>query len=249
VRTIILSAVAAALLGGCAAQSTCPRVIYLDGAGWYGGDRSVRSGLRKAGFAGTVERFEWSSLLGPLPDHVTAGANHPKVAELADRITQLRRARPDCKIVLIGLSAGTGIIVNALERLPTDVTVDHVVLLSPSVSDGHNLSEALKHIDGRLYATSSPHDALLAAASSAGMERGRPAGRKGFKIPRDLDINALNQYRKLVHLPWRPAYVAYGWDGRHVSVTNSDFIRVVIAPRIMEDQPYPLDRPAVAMRR
>jgi len=246
-RNIILVIVTAAVvpLIGCTAPLSCPRVIFLDGAGWYTADASVRTGLHRAGFSAAVERFGWSSMLGPLPDHVMAGANHPKVKELAQRVIRLRRANPDGQIVLMGLSAGTGIIVNTLEKLPADVAVDYVVLLSPSVSSRHNLSGALQHVKHRLYATSSPHDTILAATVSAGLEAGTPAGRVGFRVPAGLDSRRRKLYSKLVNLPWQPEYVAYNWDGGHVSATDSEFIRVVIAPRIMDQHPYPLDQPAI----
>lgn len=248
VLLIILVIVAGAISAGCQAPLTCPRTIYLDGAGWASGDKPIRTGLREAGFHGPVERFGWTSFLGPLPDHLMAGANHPKVSALADRVTALRRANPNGKIVLMGLSAGTCIVVHALEKLPLNVSVDYVVLLSPSISSRHDMTKALRHVKHRLYATSSPHDAILIAARSAGLESGRPAGQVGFKLPRHAgrtDSTRNKLYSKLVNLPWRPGYVAYGWDGGHVSVTDSQFIRVVIAPRIMDDQGHPLDRPMI----
>lgn len=230
------------VLTGCQAPLTCPRTIFLDGAGWASGDGPVRRGLKKAGFPGPVERFGWSSLLGPLPDHLMAGRNHPKVSALAERITALRRACPRGKIVVMGLSAGTCIIVHALEKLPDDVAVDYVVLLSPSISSRHDLSKALRHVEYRLIATYSRHDGILAATPSAGLANGRPAGRVGFRPPRNFNTARQELYRKVVNLPWRPGHVAYGWDGGHVSVTASRFIQVVIAPRILDDLPHPLDR-------
>ncbi len=221
-----------------------PRAIYLDGAGWYSGDGPVREGLRKAGFPGRVERFGWSSMLGPLHDHVNACDRHPAAEKLARHVTKLRRSGGKERIVLIGLSAGTRIIISALERLPDEVSVDHVVLLSPSVSSLHDLTRSLPHVRGRLYATYSAHDQLLAVALSAGLERGRPAGQVGFKPPSDAEAETRKLYQKVVSLPWRPEYIAYGWDGGHVSVTSPEFIRAVIAPRILGDLPHPLDSPA-----
>jgi pimeloyl-ACP methyl ester carboxylesterase len=238
-----VAAICAAVLGGCAEPAVGPRVIFLDGSGWYTGDGSVRDGLRRAGFPGPVERFEWSSLLGPGYDHVSAGSGHPRAADLARRIVELRQNDPGSKLVLMGLSAGTSLIVSALERLPENVSVDYVVLLSPSISSRHDLSKALRHVGRRLYATSSPHDAILAVAPSAALEPGRPAGRVGLEMPRGLTPAERLAYRKVHNLPWRPGYVAYGWDGAHTSVTARDFIRVVIAPRILHDLPHPLDRP------
>lgn len=238
----------AALMYGCASDVTTPRVIFLDGAGWYSGDGPVRAGLRQAGFVGPVERYGWSSGLGPLHDHLVVGPSHPRTRSLARRITQLRQADPNGKIILMSLSAGSGIVVHALEQLPPDIAVDHVVVLSPSICSRHDLTQALRHVKGRLYVTTSMQDHILAAAGSAGMEGGPPAGQKGFVLPDYGNAETKRLYQKVIHLPWRPGYSAYGWDGGHVSVTRSDFIRVVIAPRIMEDLPHPLDRPMVPSR-
>jgi pimeloyl-ACP methyl ester carboxylesterase len=244
-RPVIAMALVAAAVGGCGQPAAGPRVIFLDGAGWYGSERPVRSGLREAGFAGTVERFGWSSLLGPVHDHVTASADHHKVPALVRRIVAVRRAAPGDRLVLMGLSAGTSLIVSALERLPEGMAVDSVVLLSPSISSRRDLTAALGHVTGRLYATHSPRDRLLAGAPSAGLEAGPPAGQVGLRIPPDAEPPTRDLYRKVINLPWRPGYVAYGWDGGHISVTAAPFIRAVIAPRILDDRPHPLDRPPV----
>jgi pimeloyl-ACP methyl ester carboxylesterase len=230
-------------LAGCAQDLTGPRAIYLDGAGWYGGDKPVRAGLRQAGFQGPVDRYNWASLLGPVHDHVWANKDHPKAAALSRRIARLRQADAKSPLILLGLSAGSSIIVSALEQLPQGVQVDHVVLLSPSVSARHDLAEALRHVKHRLYATYSPYDTVLATAPSAGLEGGRPAGQVGFSQPADLAPAKQELYRKVVNLRWRPGHAAYGWDGGHVSVTSADFISAVIAPRILSDAPHPLDRP------
>ncbi len=240
-RILTAIMILAICLGGCSQYEPGPRAIYLDGAGWYTGDGPVRQGLREAGFAGKIERFGWSSMLGPLADHVTAGPGHPKAKQLSRYLTKLRQGGPDDKLVLMGLSAGTSIVVSALEKLPPGVSVDHVVLLSPSVSSRRDLTEALRHVKYRLYVTSSPHDVLLACSASAGLESGRPAGQVGFEPPQDANDETRELYRKVVTLPWRPGYAAYGWDGGHVSATSAEFIRVVIAPRILEDRPHPLD--------
>ena len=242
----LLGVMLIALLAGCASDLSTPRVIFLDGAGWYTGDGPVRAGLQKAGFNGPVERFGWASGLGPLHDHLVVGPSHPRTRALAERITRLRQANPKGRIVVMGLSAGTRVVVCGLEKLPPSVWVDHVVLLSPSISSRHDLSKALRHVKGRLYFTTSTQDGILSTACSAGMEGGRPAGQAGFVLPNHPSADTKNLYRKVVPLPWRPGYLAYGWDGGHVSATSSEFIRVVIAPRIIDDSPHPLDQALVS---
>lgn len=240
-----LVVLACGMLAGCGGDHslTCPRVLFLDGAGWYTADSSVRKGLKEAGYEGTVERFGWSSIaLGALVDHLTAGPDHPAVESLARRITDLRRANPSERIDVMALSAGTAIAVYALEQLPPDVRVDHVVLLSPSISCRTDLRDALLHVKARLYYTQSPYDSLLAMGSSAGGEGGRPAGRVGFFPPENLDPGSMHLYEKVTPLLWLPEYAAYGWNGGHVSSTSPEFIRVVIAPRLKDEERHPMDK-------
>jgi hypothetical protein len=225
-----------ALAGGCASQAmTCPRVIFLDGAGWYTGDGPVRRGLLNAGYPGEVERFGWSAMLGAPLDHLTAGPDHPKTEALAERITGLRRENPDGHIVLIGLSSGTTLIVYALEKLPADIEVNDVVLLSSSISGSTDLRSALSHVKDKMYVTVSPHDAILALGDCSGPEPGEPAGRAGFLLPMDLSLGGVGQslYRKIQYVPWRNEYAELGWSGNHTGVTSSKFIQTVIAPKIM----------------
>ena len=136
--------------------------------------------------------------------------------------------------------------VRALEELPRGVDVDHVLLLSSSVSSRHNLAEALEHVRGRLYATVSRKDMLLASlAVGADGKLGSPAGRRGFVLPRELSDHQQRLYAKVINLPWRPAYAGFGWKGGHFHVTRGRFIKNVIAPRLLGYRPFPLDRPLV----
>jgi pimeloyl-ACP methyl ester carboxylesterase len=237
-RSIGVSLVTAALVlvaAGCSPPSmTCPRVVFLDGAGWPTGDRPVREGLASAGYPGPVERFGWSRL-GPLADHVLAGPDHLKTDELAGRITDLRRANPDGQIVLMGLSSGCTIIVYALERLTADVKVDEVVLLSASTSTRTDLREALTHVRGRMYVTINPRDPVLAAGESSGPRSGDPAGRMGFQAPEDLPLDEDGQalYRKVEYILWKPEYGDLGWQGGHTGATAARFIQTIIGPKVM----------------
>jgi pimeloyl-ACP methyl ester carboxylesterase len=236
-RIVLVAAVWVFLVGGCVQHPsmTCPRVVFLDGAGWPTGDRPVREGLTKAGYPGPVERFGWSMMLGPLADHVLAGPDHPMTNELAGRLTDLRRANPDGQIVLMGLSSGCTIIVYALEKLTADVKVDEVVFLSASTSTRTDLREALTHVRGRMCVTINPHDPILAVGESSGPQSGEPAGRIGFQAPEDLPLDEDGQalYSKIEYILWRPEYGKLGWQGGHTGATAARFIETVIGPKVM----------------
>ncbi|MBN1341062.1 MAG: hypothetical protein JXQ73_00175 [Phycisphaerae bacterium] len=244
-RTAILALAACA--AGCQSGNPTPKVIFLDGAGHFGAGYSVRSGLEQAGFVGSFETFSWSSWLGPGADHLVVARSKGKARQLADRIADVRREFPGGKIYVMGLSAGTALIVSALEDLPKGVSVDGVVLFSPSVSATRNLAPALRHVSGRLYATCSPHDGILSAiAVNADGGSGLPAGIQGFTLPVKLARDELMLYAKVVNVPWQPSYVGFGWHGGHVQVTTRGFVQHVVAPRAFSDDPYPLDQPLVS---
>ena len=236
---------------GCASPSVKEggaRVIFLDGAGWSGSHHRIRAGLRAAGYRGRVEDYPWSSLLGPGPDHFLVARKKAKGRQLAERIEKIRAKHPDDPIYLMGLSAGTAVVVFALEQLPPGMYVDHVVLFSPSMSDRHDLTKALQHVRGRLYATCSKYDGILAGvAVNADGVSGRPAGVQGLRMP--SGVKRYDLYARVVNLPWRPAYAGFGWNGGHTSVTTKDFVQRVIAPRILTHKPHPLDRSVAAGER
>ncbi len=230
---------------GCAGPpiaNTDSVVVFLDGAGWSGSHRRVEAGLRAAGYRGHVESFAWSSLLGPGPEHLLVARKKRKARQLAERIAEYRQRKPGGELHLMGLSAGSAVVVFALEQLPANVAVDNVVLFSPSISAKHDLSVAMEHVNGHLYATSSPYDKILAGVfANADGVAGRPAGLHGLRVP--SRVKRYDLYARVVNLPWRPAYADLGWNGSHTGVTRREFVQHVIAPRILSNGPRPLDRP------
>lgn len=225
-------------------------VFYCDGAGWYTSAGSSKAGLRAAGYQGRFKVFGWSSLLGPGPDHLITARSKTVARDLSRRIERVRKVDAEGPIHLMGLSAGTAVILSALEQLAEGVQVDYVVLFAPSVSADRNLRRAMAHVRHRLYATSSPRDGILMTlAINADGKGGPPAGRTGFRLPRGADPATRRAYDRVVNLPWRPAYVAYHWHGGHTGATRSKFVEAVIAPRIMDSRPHPLDRSIMDRRR
>ena len=234
-------------LGGCAEKVRGPVVFYLDGAGWYASAGSVETGLRKAGYKGAFQRFSWSAFLGPAHDHLINAKSGLLAGQLARRIEQARAENPYAPINVMGLSAGTSLVLLALEKLDEDVKVDNVVLFSSSVSCEHNLGKAMRHVKRNLYATTSPHDPILTTLPvNADGKSGAPAGRGGFRLPRGVTRETLCAYQRVINLPWQPSYLGFGWNGNHTSVTGSEFVAAVIAPRILKPEPFPLDRSIAA---
>ncbi|MCB9850966.1 MAG: hypothetical protein H6817_09720 [Phycisphaerales bacterium] len=233
---------------GCASPNPTQRVIFLDGAGHLGAGRSVKSGLRGAGYRGEFKVFHWQSGLLWGVDHLIAARNQHVAQKLADQIEIQRRKYPEGFLSVMGLSAGTGVVLNALALLPDDIDVDSVALFQPSVSATHNLAPAMRHVRGKLYATCSGSDAilgtLLATADGGPLP---PAGKIGFRVPLGLPKQDRIPYARVVNLPWRKKYRSYGWGGGHVSSTRSKFVKNVIAPRVLEQtSAYDATTPQVA---
>jgi len=231
---------------GCANARSGPIAFYLDGAGWYAGSGSVKRGLITGGFAGDFDAHNWSAMLGPAHDHFVHARSKAVAQRLTDKLVQARKDDPDRLILVLGLSAGTSVVLNAIEQLPDGVHVDHIVLFSSSASSVRDLTPVMEHVSGRLYATYSRHDGILAGLPvTADGRGGPPAGRVGFQYPRKPVDETRDAYDRVINLPWRPAYMAYDWDGGHTSVTHSDFVAAVIAPRVLMPDGYPLDRSVV----
>lgn len=236
---------ALAMAAGCGGASRPSAVVlFLDGAGHFTAGGNVRNGLRSAGYDGRFQGYVWTSFLGWGTDHLLVAGSGLKAQGLADRIVRLRRDDPEGEIHVMGLSAGTAVIVNALERLPEGTDVDTVVLFSSSVYANRDLTPALQHVRRALYATCSPHDLILSSlVITADGETGSAAGRTGFRIPPSVPKSRRSEYAKVVNLPWMPNYAAYGWNGGHVAATRAEFVKHVIAPRVLSRGPFPLDRP------
>lgn len=235
-----------AIASGCADAKKGPIVFYLDGAGWYGSSGSVEAGLRQAGYTGDFTTFTWSAFLGPAHDHLVAAHDKSVARRLAHQIERKREADRDGPINVMGLSAGTAVVLSALEELKPGAQVDNVVLFSPTVSGERDLTKIMQHVRRNLYATSSPSDGIVGAlAVNADGKPGIPAGRRGFKMARKSDPATRDAYARVINLPWQPSYIGFDWTGGHTGVTNRIFVAGVIAPRILTSEPYPLDRPIV----
>jgi pimeloyl-ACP methyl ester carboxylesterase len=150
-------------------------IVFVHGAGgdgfWY---RDVEPSVRahesaKASIATeptndihTVYRFKWG-MAGPM---FVMNFNDRKVHDRAeDRLARLLidtlRHVPNRRIDLIAHSAGSGVVLGALQRLPEGMAVRDVMLLQPSVSPGYDIAPALERVGGRLLYTHSTGDVMF----------------------------------------------------------------------------------------
>jgi pimeloyl-ACP methyl ester carboxylesterase len=214
--------------------------LYLDGAGNLGyGQDSVPQGLRAAGFRGDIENIMWTSFTGPLGDQVIRANAFLRADEVTRKIVKFRKNYPNAPVYVIGLSAGTGVAVWGVERLPADVHVDSMVLLGSSLSSTFNMSKCLRHVKNKVFVLTSPQDAVLSGfipvtGTIDGAYLVEPAGLVGLKPPANLKAEDRKAYQeKIVMIPWRSSFETLGNAGGHTDATSYSFVKEFIARHLL----------------
>jgi pimeloyl-ACP methyl ester carboxylesterase len=210
-------------------------------------DRNVTAGMKSGlhqvgGVEPEIQIYDWTG-----PDRGFASLSNTKrhaeqAKVVADMIVRRARQDPSARIVVTGHSAGTGIIVWALERLPEDVKIDELVMIASALSPGYDLSPALSHVRGRAYALNSRLDGIVLGAGTkvfgtVDRLKVEAAGMVGFTIPEKPAIQG--QYEKLVQLPYDPDWMRFGNNGEHIGPMTRSFGRKVISPIILGKGPPP----------
>ena len=217
-------------------------VVCLSGAGAMAGEVDrFRQGLLDGGVRCAIESFEWSSGM-LMVDQVDMEANKAKARVLARRIEEYRAQHPDCPVHLVGVSAGTGLIVWALEDLTPECPVDNVVLIASSLSQEYDLAAALKNVRGRLYSHYSPIDMVLAVGvpltGTVDRTPGPSAGLHGFQPPARAGEDTLGLYDyRLSQVGWTAKDAALGHLGDHLGGTQPAYVRERIANLTWARQP------------
>jgi pimeloyl-ACP methyl ester carboxylesterase len=212
-------------------------------------DREFVRGIQQGGYQGEATIVDWTSGTLGIPALYAEKHNTAEAQKLADRLTQVRKDNPRGRIVLSAHSGGNGIAVWALERLPDGVRVDDVLLLAPALSPDYDLSKALRHVNGHVYAFTSPYDLFILGAGTLLFrtmdgKHADSAGRVGFVTPEGADAA---QYGKLVQQPYQAEWMKYGNIGDHIGVMSRRFVATVIAPLVVRPEqfvPQPEPEPA-----
>jgi hypothetical protein len=211
-------------------------LLHLPGiSGYHWIDRQLLAGLREGGFEGVVDVHDWTgdnAGLGALLERRRHEAESQRVAEA---ITARARKYPKSRIVLTAHSGGTGILVWALEKLPEDVTVDTVLLLAPALSPEYDLSVALSHVRGKVYAFTSELDAFVLGGGTRTFGtidgvKTDAAGRFGFVMPDGADEKLYEE--KLVPMPYTSEWIREGNLGDHIGPMGRRFARNVLTPLV-----------------
>jgi pimeloyl-ACP methyl ester carboxylesterase len=211
--------------------------FYCPGAGNIDfGDAGIREGLQRAGYRGQVASLMWTVSFNPAIDQILRVNARGGAARLADYIKRYADDYPDQSVNVVGLSAGTGVAIWALEDLPPKYMVDNVVLLSSSLYYRYDVSRAVRHVKGKIYVFYSSEDAILAGPMKIfgtidGVIGEDGAGAVGLHPP--------GGESKIVNIAWTHEFSRYGYYGGHTDSTSPDFVRAEIAPRVMTAQTPP----------
>jgi len=238
IRLPLLVVLASVLLAGCT-PGFGPRAehgitFYCPGAGNFDfGDVGIREGLESAGYRGQVASVLWTVAFNPALDQRLGNARLA-AKRLARTIEDYCERYPGRPVNLIGLSAGTGVAIWALEDLKPGYSVENVVLLGSSLWHRYDVSKALRRVKGRIYNYYSPNDPVLAGPMKLfgtvdGVFGDEGAGAVGLHPPRDAD--------RVVNIRWEPKFGQYGYYGNHTDATSPRFVQAYIAKHVMSSEP------------
>src|SRR6266850_967299 len=227
-----------------------PWFLHLNGIG---GERvcdhTLLSGLTAGGFDADFHIYDWTegeTGIVALQRHDT----HPiEARKVADLIIQQFAASPGTPIYATGHSGGAAILTWALELLPDEIKVESVCMFAPALSPQYDMTKALKHVKGKLYVFSSPHDFVVLSTGTkmfGTMDgvRGDAAGLKGFVEPKSADDD---QYKKIVPQPYQRSWaLKYGNVGSHICGLRTRFARDYVAKLLLTGKPPADDDAATA---
>ena len=235
-----------ALAAGCAVlrpQAAAPpvdpaaghaAVFVADGAGNFQiASKMLRSVSRSCGCPIEVVTYEWSHGYGRMiSDQLCFQHARQQGKGLAAAVCEYREQHPGTPIYLLGHSAGSTVIMSALESLPPD-SVERAVLLSPSLSACYDVRPALQTVRCGLHVFYSPYDywylgVITRVVGSADRFWCPTSGRVGFDTPPAADESWL--YSKLYQRPWQPDDRQLGNNGGHYGNYQPDFLRQHILP-------------------
>ncbi|MGD8452706.1 MAG: hypothetical protein PVJ57_12880 [Phycisphaerae bacterium] len=232
---LLVLAAAVTALCGCGPtfgpQAEYGITFYCPGAGNIDfGDQGIRQGLRRAGYRGQVASVMWTVSFNPAIDQRLGNARLGGT-RLARYIEDYIERFPDREVNVVGLSAGTGVAVWAMEDLKEGYKVNNVILLSSSLYYRYDVSKALRRVKGQIYNFYSSEDPILAGPMKI---FGTVDGKFGEDGAGAVGLHPPTGEERIVNIAWCPEFRQYGYYGGHTDVTSPDFVYARIAQYITE---------------
>jgi pimeloyl-ACP methyl ester carboxylesterase len=243
-----LAGVLALLLSTGAGSAAVPAAVFVvDGAGnFQSASNQLRTLANQHRYPIEIFTYEWShGNYRVVLDQTDYCHARRKGAELAAILDAHHQAHPEQPIYLIGHSAGTIIVLAALEHVSPNV-VERAILLAPSVSAKYDLRPALASVKQDLHVFYSARDwwylgVWMYALGTCDRHRSVAAGCIGFRdSPRgeEGDLSC-----KLVQHGWRFRDRKLGHNGGHFGTYQFGYLRTRIVPLVL---PPPYSPPFMA---
>ncbi len=232
---IALSVLLCAYVLGCSSNSrgsAAGLILFVPGVAGDGASyRNIVPALRDAGDERTVESFGWgapSFAFFMNFNNVTIHESAEK--KLAARIVDFRTSHPDEPLDIIAHSAGGGVTLGALRKLPEGIHVGRVLLMHPSVSPTYPVTEALRCCDSITLVHSDRDTTFLKWRTSHfgtyDNVKTTAAGNAGFDLSK-IDASARG---KLLMVRFEDSDRSLGNDGGHFGPLASAYLRKRIMP-------------------
>ncbi len=211
-------------------------VFAVDGAGgFHATSDSLRQVIAEQGLPLWVDAVDWThGHYRVLADQVDCGHARSEGLRLAERVASVRRACPTAAVYLVAHSAGSLVVLTAVESLPPD-SVERIILLAPSVSACYDVRPALRNTRAGMDVFFSSRDLgyLGVGVGLVGTSDRRwlcpAAGRTGFRVPEGPAGDAA-LYSKLRQHAWDPSVAWTGNRGGHYDGYQPAFLRLYVVP-------------------
>jgi pimeloyl-ACP methyl ester carboxylesterase len=182
-----------------------------------------------------VHTFEWShGYYRILSDQLDFSYAQGAGRALAQQIEEFHERQPKCRVFLVGHSAGSSVVLSALENVRPGI-VERAFLVAPSVSSRYDLTSALTNVKHAIHVYYSRHDwyYLGLATHVVGTQDRKwlePAsGRVGFRYePPTPETQGLAA--KLIQHPWKQSDSQTGHLGGHFGPYQPEFLRRNVLP-------------------
>lgn len=198
---------------------------------------NIARGLDDGGVNAAIRVINWGTdIPGGFLVNLTDFDRNVRVAErIRDDILEYKRRHAGCPVHLVGHSGGAGIAILAVERLPKNQPVDHVVLLAAAISPRHDMRAALQRVTGGIHNFSSKLDVGFLGAGTGTLgtidrDYGASAGSVGFETPVGLYDDERKLRKKLHEIPWTTNLVIEGHAGGHFGWTARGVVAKHVAP-------------------
>ena len=191
--------------------------------------------VARSGLGYEVRKVPWGHGFGRWHADLTDLDNHHRwAAWTANQALAFQAAQPNAPVFMVAKSAGSAVVVRALEQLPPN-SIDLAVLLAPALSPTYDLSAALRAVKDEIVAFWSPFDVFMLGLGTlmfGTVDRVccRSAGLVGFRLPPDASADTRKAYRRLRQVPWRVPMAITGYCGGHFGTNLPTFLARYVLP-------------------